>query len=152
MEPNVFIPLDNLRHRAIYKIRSRNLLVGVWDESSKGFIGIREKMGDVYLFAEYHYDLGGTAHATEEITLDLSDDVEIREFFGPRCDTHSEDVVFTKPIAKDGDGWVHVESQARCDGKPIASINKKLFDVLQPIHATLLRNEIQNTFPSLGTI
>lgn len=144
MKTDPFIPLDNLRHRAIYALRSRNLLVGVWDASSKGFIGVREKMGDTYLFTEYHYDLGGTAHALKEVSLDLPEDIELREFFGPRCDSHSEEVVFAKPIAKGGDGWIHVGSKERCDGRPLASTNKKLFDVLEPIHADLLRKERQN--------
>lgn len=144
MEPNVFIPLESLRDRVTYTLRSRNLLVGVWDASSKGFIGVREKMGDVYLFTEYHYDLGGTAHALEEVPLDLAEDIELREFFGPRCDLHSEDVVFAKPIATGGDGWIHVDSKERCDGMPRAEMNKKLFDVLEPIHVELLRKEHPN--------
>lgn len=141
METELFIPLENLKHRATYALRSRNLLVGVWDANAKGFIGVREKMGDVYLFTEYHYDLRGTAHALKEVSLDLPVDIELREFFGPRCDIHSEDVVFTTPIAKGGDGWIHVESRDKCDGTARATVNKELFDALEPIHAELLRKE-----------
>lgn len=142
MEPNIFIPLENLRNRAAYALRSRNLLVGVWDAKSNGFIGVREKMGDIYLFTEYHYDLGGTAHALEELPLVLPENIELREFFGPRCDVHSEDVVFTKPISKGGDGWIHVGSRERCDGRAMAVANKELFDLLEPIHAEMLLEKI----------
>lgn len=60
------IPIEQLEDGRIYLIRSRNLLVGVWRASSRGFIGIREKFGERYLFEEFHYDNGpplGTAWA-----------------------------------------------------------------------------------------
>lgn len=41
---------------AVYEIRSRNLLVGIWRAESQSFLGIREKFGTRYLFAEYYYD------------------------------------------------------------------------------------------------
>jgi hypothetical protein len=62
------IPLAELKHGGVYRIRSRNLNVGVFNEQTKGFMGIREKLGDRYLFAEYHWDIGapfGTVHALE---------------------------------------------------------------------------------------
>lgn len=151
METDPFIPLDNLRHRATYALRSRNLLVGVWDANSNGFVGIRTKMGDTYLFTEYHYDLGGTAHALEELPLNLPEDIGLRENFDPTCSDHSEDVVFTAPISKGGDGWIHVVSKERCDGVgvKVAAMNTGLFDLLEPIHAEMLRKENLNNELSL---
>lgn len=144
METNLFIPVGELKHCAVYALRSRNLLVGVWDENSKGFIGVREKMRDTYLFTEYHYDLGGTANATEELPLNLPDDVELRENFDPTCRDHLQDVVFTTPIAKGGEGWIHVKTKERCDGVKVCEMNQELFDLLEPIHAEILRKESQN--------
>jgi hypothetical protein len=144
METNLFIPVDKLKHRAVYALRSRNLLVGVWDENSKGFIGVREKMGDIYLFTEYHYDLGGTANAIEELPLNLPEDVELRENFDPTCREHLQYVVFTTPIAKGGEGWIHVNTKERCDGVKASAMNHRLFDLLEPIHVEILRKENQH--------
>lgn len=62
------IPLDELEHGRVYKVRSRNLVVGVWNAPSRGFLGIREKFGNRFLFQEFHYDNGppfGTAWAVQ---------------------------------------------------------------------------------------
>lgn len=66
------IPLEACRHGYLYKIWSRNLTFGVYNEKSKGFIGIREKFGYEYLFTEYHWDVGsplGTVNPKEELEL-----------------------------------------------------------------------------------
>ena len=141
METNLFIPVNELKHRAVYATRSRNLLVGVWDENSKGFLGIRTKMGDTYLFTEYHYDLGGTAHALEELPLQIPEDVELRENFSPTCTNHLQEVVFTTPIARGGEGWIHAGAKDRCDGAKVAKMNQKLFDLLEPLHAEILNTD-----------
>lgn len=62
------IPLDQCKHGGLYKISSRNLDLGVFDAEARGFIGIREKFGYLYLFTEYHWDIGppfGTVHPIE---------------------------------------------------------------------------------------
>lgn len=64
-----YIPLEKCKKGYVYKIHSRNLSYGVYD-GNEGFIGIREKFGDRYLFTEYHYDQGapyGTVKPFEEI-------------------------------------------------------------------------------------
>lgn len=66
------IPIYDLEHGRIYKLRSRNLVVGVWDEKAQGFIGLREKFGSRYLFTELHWDAHefyGTAVALEALYL-----------------------------------------------------------------------------------
>lgn len=50
------IPMEQLVPGGVYRIRSRNLIVGVWWPEAKGFIGIRTKFGDRYLFTEFHHD------------------------------------------------------------------------------------------------
>lgn len=64
--------MSELENGRVYRIRSRNLMVGVWRAETKGFIGIRRKFGSEYLFEEYHHDNGppfGTA--TVETALDV---------------------------------------------------------------------------------
>ncbi len=69
------LPLCQLGH--VYSLHSRNLAIGVYD-GANGFIGIREKFGQRYLFTEYHYDQGapfGTVRPIREIAI-LPPDIE----------------------------------------------------------------------------
>ena len=64
-----YIPLIDCRKGHVYRLNSRNLSFGVFD-GQKGFIGIREKFGNRFLFTEDHWDCGapfGTVHPLEEI-------------------------------------------------------------------------------------
>ena len=68
MEGN-YIPLSECVKGFVYLINSRNLGLGVFDGKG-GFIGVREKFGDRYLFTEYHWDTGvpyGTVHPLEKL-------------------------------------------------------------------------------------
>lgn len=53
-----YIPLDQCVDKHLYKIGSRNLRLGVFVAETAGFVGIREKYDQTYLFTEYHYDIG----------------------------------------------------------------------------------------------
>lgn len=75
------IELDQCVHGGLYRIFSRNLSLGVFNEGSKGFIGVREKFGDRYLFTEYHFDTGaphGTVFPKELLEM-IPDSMEISE-------------------------------------------------------------------------
>lgn len=64
------IPVGECKPGWLYQLNSRNLDYGVYDESQKGFIGIRVKFGAKYLFTEYHWDTGppfGTAMPIKEM-------------------------------------------------------------------------------------
>src|SRR5579859_7846431 len=66
-----YIPLSECVERVVYKIHSRNLILGVFDGQS-GFIGIREKFGYEYLFTEYHWDSSpsfGTVRPYEKLGM-----------------------------------------------------------------------------------
>lgn len=66
------IPIEECKHGGLYRISSRNLSLGVFNEAAKGFIGIREKFGDYYLFTEYHWDTGlsfGTVRPEELLEM-----------------------------------------------------------------------------------
>jgi hypothetical protein len=76
-----YIPLDQCGDRAVYSLRSNNLGIGVFSKETRGFIGIRTKFGNKYLFTEYHHDTGapfGTACPVEKIGM-LPDNIENRE-------------------------------------------------------------------------
>ena len=65
-----FIPLATCKHGWLYRIHSRNLDFVVFNQGTNGFIGIREKFGDRYLFTEFHYDAGapyGTVKPLQEL-------------------------------------------------------------------------------------
>ena len=51
------IPADKCEHGFLYRIHSRNLSLGVCrkEKNHVGFIGIRTKFGDRYLFEELHW-------------------------------------------------------------------------------------------------
>lgn len=78
------IPPGELEHRRVYLVRSRNLVVGVWNAASRGFIGIREKFHRRYLFTEYGWwtsTVTGTAWATERTDIVIPPEVELVESF-----------------------------------------------------------------------
>ncbi len=75
-----YIPLPLCQLGRVYSLHSRNLAIGVYD-GANGFIGIREKFGDRYLFTERHYDEGapfGTVRPIREIAI-LPADIEPSE-------------------------------------------------------------------------
>ena len=78
-----YIRLDACLPGHVYKIMSRNLGHGVYDGLG-GFIGIREKFGDRYLFTEYHWDKGppyGTVHPETDLGP-LPDAIPVAETLG----------------------------------------------------------------------
>lgn len=77
-----YIPLEQCRHGYLYQIHCRNLSLGIFNKNTNGFIGIRTKFGDRYLFTEYHYDTGapfGTVHPHKELELYSANPEEIWE-------------------------------------------------------------------------
>src|SRR3990172_4975390 len=86
------IPLQDCKHGVVYRIHSRNLLYGVFDQEKKGFVGIREKFEQRYLFVELHCDTGaphGTVSPNEEIEVCPLKDLREGWFVCPAC---------TKPV------------------------------------------------------
>ncbi len=53
-EDTILIP--DLIGGNLYRIRSRNLGIGVWSPESNGFWGIRRKFTNTFCDHEYHYD------------------------------------------------------------------------------------------------
>ncbi len=104
-EPKGRIPIEQLEDRRIYIIRSRNLVVGAWNAGSRGFIGVREKLRDEYLFTEYEWDTStrtGTAYAVEATEHVVPAEVTMVEYF-------------------------------RSEAEHAAKTNRPLFDILKPM-------------------
>ncbi|MEJ2245368.1 MAG: hypothetical protein P8Y80_04650 [Acidobacteriota bacterium] len=81
MNENDYIPLDQCVEGHLYRIESRNLVLGVFDGKT-GFIGIRVKFGCTHLFTEYHWDQGppyGTVQPQKDLGP-IPDDIEIYEY------------------------------------------------------------------------
>lgn len=128
--------IDQMEPRRVYFLRSRNLLVGAWNPATQGFIGVREKFRNRYLFTEYHWDTGaphGTACPVEPAgDLYVPDDMLLAErlpgtwcgdFEGDREAVHVKDV-----------GWFHADDNTQCQSAT-ARGNTALFDLLEPLDA-----------------
>lgn len=77
------MPMSDMVDRRVYRVRSRNLVVGAWRAETRGFIGIREKFGALYLFEEYHTETGppfGTAFAIQDLGIAVPEEVPLTEY------------------------------------------------------------------------
>lgn len=77
-----YIPLIECIDRRFYNFSARNFYYGIFNESEKGFIGIREKWGSRYLFTEYHYDTGapyGTVKPVRLMNVEIPSDMIVNE-------------------------------------------------------------------------
>ena len=78
------IDIDSLMDRRVYRIHSRNLVVGAWSAEQQGFIGIRKKFNSRYLFTEYERTTSatlGTAWAVDDLGVAVPTDVQMVEHF-----------------------------------------------------------------------
>lgn len=111
------IHLDACKHGWTYKIHSRNLIAGVFNKETNGFVGLREKFGKVFLFTEFHYDTGapyGTVSPEKEI--EECPITDLRESFDTICFKCKGRVDFIRSTPnKNGPGeWQHVETPDSC--------------------------------------
>lgn len=135
----MLMPMDELEHRRLYRIRSRNLVVGVWNASARGFVGVRNKFGSEYPFVEYHYDADknyGTVDLMEPMDRILPDWIDIRAGWSicEQCDdTYIHWVRFPNPHPDGPYGeYIH---DGEADHKPfdVRNVdNKELLNWLKP--------------------
>ncbi len=95
----IYLPLKECRPRHIYKLNSRNLKYGVFNPKDNGFIGIRTKFSNRYLFTEYHWDTGppyGTAKPIEDLGLIDDEDVFLMESYPAICKYCGQILSFVK--------------------------------------------------------
>lgn len=69
MNDTKYIQIKDCIHGGLYKIDSRNLSLGIYNENKNEFIGIRRKFGYLYLFEEFHYDIGPPYGTVKPIKL-----------------------------------------------------------------------------------
>jgi hypothetical protein len=127
---------NDLILRNIYEIRSRNLNCGVW--TGEGFIGIREKLGDKYLFQEFFYDGENPVGTAEPIRWlgEIPADMEMTERYPTECEICGEACEYT-PWAPGEVGnsyagrWVCAVRNPDHKPSPISRTYTPLFDLLQ---------------------
>lgn len=132
------IPMAECRKGGVYKIRSRNLSIGVY-AGEGGFIGIRQKLGARYLFVEFHHEVDrryGTVLPDDFLGM-LPEGIELRTHV-PTVDKATNRLVdFDRPIAEGGRGWYFMDTgEANEDIHPIAYTYKPLFDYLDALEKT----------------
>ena len=140
MLPNVKkIPLEQCEDRRLYRIFSRNLSFGVFRKETGGFIGIREKWGDLYLFEEYHWDNGppfGTVNPQEALEL-LPPEIANSAYVEPEsiCQTCLKGVEWKPdPVTHTGP-WVHLEPTDCLKPLAMTNSNEALFKWLEAMEA-----------------
>jgi hypothetical protein len=139
------------KDRHLYRIHSRNLVLGVFRASSGGFIGIREKAGNRYLFEEYHWDKGpphGTVRPEEELSEVFPPDLVLSESHGSFCATCEKQCDYilwpeggSREVETDcgkfrvPGQWQHLEPSDCSKLRPQYRQNTQLFDWLQEMGA-----------------
>jgi len=107
------IPIEDCIDGHVYKLLSRNLALGVYrsnkgtNRHGPGFIGIRLRFKNRYLFEEYHWDLGppyGTANPLEDLGP-LPEGIEAREVTRVYDKVTDRPVAFNGEKAPEGEGW-----------------------------------------------
>lgn len=146
MNPADMIPLKDCKDGYIYRISSRNLIVGLFNKENGGFIGIREKFGSRYLFTEFHRETGapyGTVSPKEEIEKCTLPD--LREDLGSFC-SNCEKLVDFKKEKPDGTGsWIHLEETSCKEARAYRKSNAALFKYLEPIEKRVsLQNYVED--------
>lgn len=68
-KPDKYIPIGECKHGYLYHICCRNLLIGVYNEKTQGFVGIRTKFGHEFLFTEYHWDTGAPFGTVQPVAI-----------------------------------------------------------------------------------
>jgi hypothetical protein len=81
------IDLVDCTDRRLYRIRSRNLSLGVFSAQSGGFFGLRTKLDDIYIFQEYHVDrtVIGTVRVIQALPETLPSDITMNSMLGTSC-------------------------------------------------------------------
>lgn len=130
-----YLEINACKHGHIYKLHSRNLVLGVFNSESASFVGIREKFGDRFLDSELHWDNGppfGTAKPKAEIGK-IPDGFEVSTHLGPTIDIATKrPVAFDRPVMQGGRGWYFVDTNEASQAiRPKTPANTPLFEFLQ---------------------
>lgn len=138
------IPKENLIKHNLYTLRSRNLTLGVFD-GKKGFIGIRTKFNEQYLFTEYYSDGNPYSTATPLENLGpIPTNIEVKEYQATIDQYTNRPIHFDKPIIDGGKGWIFSDTNTpSIDICPLLTPNKILFDYLKEREKQIKASQIQ---------
>lgn len=71
-EPKNYIAMHKLVDTGVYEIQARNAKIGIWNYKEGGFLIRREKMGSIFLFVEYHWDMPAFSTAKPIHLIEIS--------------------------------------------------------------------------------
>ena len=132
-DPNT-ITLDRCVHRGLYRLHARNMKIGVYCATRRGFYGLRTKFGDVYVDFEYHWDASlrhGTACPTAELSERLPENIPVASDLGTECTTCHRHIRFDSETK----GWEHI-GEGECATVAAVSIyNAPLEEWLHQVEA-----------------
>lgn len=82
-----YIAIPDCKDRRLYRISARNFNIGVYDEKTESFFGLREKFGEVYIDNENHWDCKefATVKPIEELPEELPAEIENGYKQGSKC-------------------------------------------------------------------
>jgi hypothetical protein len=107
--------------------------LGIYQKSTGGFLGVREKFGSKYIFEEEHREKGtsyGTVTPYMELPEFLPESILLVESLPPTCESCGGLVGYSKYKAGADRGWIHLEEDCGSEVIAIATRNKPLFDWL----------------------
>jgi len=83
-----YIPIEQCVHGNLYYVSARNFAHAVYNQETKGFIGLRDKLDKIFLFTESHWDscpvFGTCMPLRDELTVytgDINDEESNRDLF-----------------------------------------------------------------------
>jgi len=118
----------------VYKTVSRNLQLAVYD-GAMGFIGIRQKFANRYLFTEYCGEGPyGTVRAAEDTGVDVPAGVQLVTDLGTVDQVSRRPMEFDRPVKNGGRGWFFTDDGSSAnDARPVNVHNDQLFDFLDQL-------------------
>jgi hypothetical protein len=151
------IPKSECVNRTLYRIHSRNLTHGVYRAETGGFLGLREKLGSIYVFEEYHLDNGpySTVHPLEALPEVLPPEIQLVDGLGTECLTcgvsssyvrwpegGKREVTLKRGGTMQVAGlWTHLAETGCDDVRPVGVTNAALHAWLEAMEKKYLRKE-----------
>ena len=143
--------------RTLYRIHSRNLTQGIYRTETGGFLGLREKLGSIYIFEEYHLDNGpcSTVNPLEALPEVLPPEIHLDTGLGTKCMTcgvsssyvywpegGKREVSFKRGGARLVAGlWMHLAETGCNDVRPVGVDNDALHVWLETMEKKYLCKE-----------
>ena len=141
--PENLIHYVDCKDRWLYRLRSRNLRLGVFNIETGGFCGMRTKFNSTFVFEEYHVDYDGSfkTAAPMELLEEMPAGIEAVECFKETlCAACGAEVEWRKPEMDQENArmnpwiqtkrqygqWIHLNTNECTEQKPTVKHNKLL--------------------------